>query len=205
MTNPWLSIPLADYEQHMSLPSIGQAQMLGDHFERLIARFRPASVGLVGCSGGNGLERIEAGTVERVVGIDLNPEFIAAAGARHAKRLKQLELYCADVQSTRLQFEPVELIYAALLFEYVNVPAALATLRRACRPGGVMASVLQLPGDQCLVSPSPYISLGTLAGAFRFVEPAELVSEAARAGFTFVESATVALPSGKRFEFQSFR
>ena len=108
-------------------------------------------------------------------------------------------------ESTLLQFEPVELIYAALLFEYVDVPSALAMLRRACRPGGVMASVLQLPGDERFVSPSPYASLGVLAGAFRFVEPAELARDAARAGFTLQESATVALSSGKRFELQSFR
>jgi hypothetical protein len=28
MRNPWLEIRLDDYEAHMSLPSIGQAQML---------------------------------------------------------------------------------------------------------------------------------------------------------------------------------
>jgi hypothetical protein len=27
MSNPWLHIPLVDYEGHMSLPAIGQAQM----------------------------------------------------------------------------------------------------------------------------------------------------------------------------------
>ena len=30
MTQPWLQIPLADYEAHMALPDIGQAQMLAD-------------------------------------------------------------------------------------------------------------------------------------------------------------------------------
>jgi hypothetical protein len=31
--NPWLHIPLADYEGHMALPEIGQACMLADQFE----------------------------------------------------------------------------------------------------------------------------------------------------------------------------
>ena len=30
MSNPWLSIPLEDYEGHMSLPAVGQAQMLAE-------------------------------------------------------------------------------------------------------------------------------------------------------------------------------
>jgi hypothetical protein len=32
-TDPWINIPLGDYEGHMSLPSIGQARMLADEFE----------------------------------------------------------------------------------------------------------------------------------------------------------------------------
>ena len=27
MNDPWLEVPLADYEEHMALPDIGQAQM----------------------------------------------------------------------------------------------------------------------------------------------------------------------------------
>jgi hypothetical protein len=33
MRNPWLAIPLADYEGQMALPEIGQAQMLADAVE----------------------------------------------------------------------------------------------------------------------------------------------------------------------------
>jgi hypothetical protein len=41
--NPWLQIPLDDYESHMSLPAVGQAQMIADQLERAIARWAPAS------------------------------------------------------------------------------------------------------------------------------------------------------------------
>jgi hypothetical protein len=39
MGNPWLNIPLDDYEGHMSLPEVGQAQMIGDQLERTIMRW----------------------------------------------------------------------------------------------------------------------------------------------------------------------
>jgi len=29
MRHPWLEIPITDYEAHMALPSVGQAQLLG--------------------------------------------------------------------------------------------------------------------------------------------------------------------------------
>ena len=38
--NPWLAIPLADYEAHMALPEVGEAQLLR---ERLGPRLRLVS------------------------------------------------------------------------------------------------------------------------------------------------------------------
>ena len=138
--NPWLEIPLEDYEGHMALPSVGQAQMLADQFALLIKRIRPASLALVGCAGGNGLDRVDPEQVERVVAIDINPKYLEQAEARHAKRLKQLQLICADIQSEKLHVEPVDFIYAALVFEYVDVLSTIATLKHICRGGGTLVS-----------------------------------------------------------------
>jgi hypothetical protein len=70
MTNSWLNIPLADYEAHMSMPTVGQAQMIADQFDRALKRWAPTSVAVIGCAGGNGLDRIEQGTLRRV-GLEL--------------------------------------------------------------------------------------------------------------------------------------
>ncbi|HEY1217163.1 MAG TPA: hypothetical protein VGE93_26340, partial [Bryobacteraceae bacterium] len=74
MSNPWLEIPLADYEAHMALPSIGQSRLIADQLEALVRSFRPHSIGIIGCAGGNGLERLAGTSVSRMVGVDLNPE-----------------------------------------------------------------------------------------------------------------------------------
>src|SRR5665213_533662 len=145
MGSPWQEIPLLDYEAHMSLPSVGQAQMLADQLAQLIERYTPSSVAIIGCAGGNGLERIDSARVERVVAVDINPEYIAAAELRYADRLANLDLLCADVQSELLRLDPVDLIYAALVFEYVDISATFATLKRNLRPGGTLAVLLQLP------------------------------------------------------------
>ena len=164
MRNPWLDIRLEDYEGHLSLPTIGQARMLADEFELLIERESPDSVAIVGCAGGNGLERIAPGKVRRVVAVDINPRYVEETGRRHAGRLAGLELICADVQSAELRFEPVDLLYAALIFEYVDAACTLATLQRNCKPGGTLAILLQLHDrGQQAVSPSPYRSLSSLA------------------------------------------
>ena len=190
----------------MSLPTIGQARMLADEFELLIERESPGSVAIVGCAGGNGLERIAPGKVRRVVAVDINPRYVEETGRRHAGRLAGLELICADVQSAELRFEPVDLVYAALIFEYVDAAWTLATLQRNCKAGGTLAILLQLHDrGQQAVSPSPYRSLSSLAPVLRLVSPPELASKAAAAGFVAAESRTIAPDSGKRFQLQTFR
>jgi SAM-dependent methyltransferase len=205
MHSPWLEIPLEDYEAHMSLPSVGQAQMLADQLGMLIAQHAPASVAVIGCAGGNGLDRCASSCVKRVVAIDINSNYIAACKARFANRLANLELHCADVESQELQFAPVDLIYAALVFEYADVAATLATCKRNLRPGGALAVLLQLAHtEQPGVSPSPYTSLNTLAKVMQLRRPADLGACAAAAGFELAGSNTMELPSGKRFLLQTF-
>lgn len=200
--NAWLDIPLADYEAHMSLPAIAQARMLAEQLEALIARFRPGSLAVVGCAGGNGFERVGA-QVERVVAIDINRAYLDALESRFAGRWPGLELICADVQSPTVSFAPVELVYAALIFEYVNAAAALEALRKGLRAGGVLAALVQLPSPaHAAVSASPYASLQGLSGVMRLVPPDALRREAARAGFAPADSRDIGLASGKRFRLE---
>ena len=65
MTNPWLSVPLADYEAHMRSPAVQQLDALSDLFAEALAFCNPASVAILGIAGGNGLERIDPIVVQR--------------------------------------------------------------------------------------------------------------------------------------------
>jgi len=190
----------------MSLPHVGQAQMLADKLEQLVKQFSPPSIGLIGCAGGNGLDRLTPDQLERVVALDINPSYIGTVGLRHAHRLSKLELYRVDVQSASFQIEPVDLIFAALLFEYVDVAATLAALKRHCRPGGTLATVVQLPHrDRGAISPSPYESLNLLAPVIKLIAPADLCALATAAGFLVVDSEMIELASGKQFSLQVFQ
>jgi hypothetical protein len=205
MSNPWLDIPLADYEGHMSLPEVGQTQLLADVFDGVIKRRRPANIALLGCAGGNGLERLAAGTMDCLVGVDVNPDYIEHARRRHAQRLPNIELLCADVQSPSLRYGPVDFSYAALLFEYVDVAAALDTFKRNSRLNARLTTVVQLAHSALSpVSASPYRSLDRLAPIMRLVVPEDLRSAAARAGFAYDDSEILTLASGKQFCVQNF-
>ena len=58
VSSPWLDIPLEDYEGHMALPEIAPARMLADELESAVRQHAPSSVAIIGCSGGNGFERL---------------------------------------------------------------------------------------------------------------------------------------------------
>jgi len=205
MNNPWLEIPLSDYESHMSLPTIAQAEMLAAQFSNALLQFSPESVAVIGCAGGNGFDRIPS-TTKRVIGVDINPSYIASASSRYLGRIAGLEFHVADIQACPLQFDPVELIYAALVFEYVSLPAALGNLSRVCRPGARLVSVLQLPSAHVHgVSQSRYQSVQVLAPLMRLIPPGDLAECAASSGFTLESEKTLALESGKEFSIQVYR
>jgi hypothetical protein len=203
-SNPWLDIPLSDYEGHMSLPEIGQAEILAKELAQLVGRKRPASVAVIGCAGGNGFDALCE--VQRVVAVDINAHYLDETARRYASRIRSLETCCVDVQSNALRFEPVALIHAALIFEYVDVAAALASLKRICAADGTLAAILQLPRvNQPSVSSSPYVSLQKLGPVMRLVPPSELIRCAVAAGFVAEDGAVITLSSGKSFWSQTFR
>jgi len=205
MPNPWLDIPLTDYERHMALPQVGQANLIADRLAALLATHRPSSLAIIGCAGGNGFERLAAFGLERVVGVDINPHYLEAARTRFASSLPGLELVTADIQSSAMLFEPVEFVYAALLFEYVDPMRAMISLRRHCRPGGVLATVIQLPhASLAAVSPSPYVSLHALGSTLRLVAADELRAHGEQAGFHYTACSTLVSPGGKEFALQTF-
>ena len=204
--NVWLQIPLQDYEAHMALPAVAQASMIADQLEKLLAEEAPDSVAVIGCSGGNGFDRLPEGSSCRVIGVDINPGYLEAARARYQAALPGLELYTADIQDDRQIFTPVRLVYAALIFEYLDIPSALRTLRRHCAPAGLLAVLLQKPHrNLAAVSDSGYASLMKLAPVMRLVEDEELADAARQVGFNLESVASIVTPAGKEFSLQRYR
>lgn len=206
MRNPWLEISLADYEAHMALPTVGQLRLIADQLDVLVKTYSPLSVAILGCAGGNGFDRLIGTRASRVVGVDINPEYIESARQRYAQHIPGLELLVADVQSSAPLFEPVDLIYAALVLEYVDLPHTMSFLQQHCKPNGVLAVLSQLPHDAIAhVSPSPYTSLQRLASSMRLVSQEELSRLAMEFGFSAECSRVVTSVGGKHFGVDEFR
>jgi len=206
MRNPWLDIPLDDYEGHMAWPQVAQARLLADVFKGMLEQHRPRSVAVLGCAGGNGLEGITADVTERVVAVDINPVYVERLRARYKARIPGLEICVADIQTMEAAFRPVELVFAGLVLEYVDVGAVLQRVRSSLVAGGVLRTVVQLPHPAAAaVTESPFPSVRALAAVMRLVPPLQLRDLAGRHGYTEIESRAEECPGGKQFQVQTFR
>ncbi len=205
MRNPWLVIPLADYEGHMALPYVAQARLLSDLFAETLQEFSPQSVGVLGCAGGNGFEQISSQVTKRVVGVDLNPKYIQEARRRFQNRFLALELFAGDIQTDTFDFAPVDLIFAGLLFEYVDVELTLARIHSMLNASGRLVTVVQLPNAEIPeVTPTPFTSLHTLSSVMQLIPPEQLERLAARQGYKQVDTRVVNSAGSKSFQMQTF-
>ena len=104
MKNPWLRIPASDYEAHMALPEVAQAQVLSNLMASALIEYTPMSLAVIGCSTGNGFEHINTARTRRVVGIDINPGYLKILETRFSDRIPRLELIHADIISISIRF-----------------------------------------------------------------------------------------------------
>jgi hypothetical protein len=143
MSNPWLRVPLSEYEQHMSSADVQQLDALSDLFAEAIRRCRPSSVAVLGIAGGNGLDHIDSSITTRVLGLDLNPRYLEAVNRRYS-HLPGLDLHCVDLSDQAVEFEPVELVHAALIFEHAGTNRCLENAISLTLPSGHLSSHMPL-------------------------------------------------------------
>jgi ubiquinone/menaquinone biosynthesis C-methylase UbiE len=200
MKNPWLRIPARDYENHMALPEVAQAQALGNLMASVLKEFTPASLAVIGCSTGNGFEHIDDAHTQRVVGVDINAAYLSILKTRFAGKIPHLELIEADISDPGFQIAPVSMVLAALVFEYVNVAVALANIVRCLAPGAVLVTVLQLASTESApVTATRYQSLELLAPIMNLVSPSGFSCICNEMGLQQIKTDSIPLKKGKAF------
>lgn len=199
MPNPWLDIPLEDYEGHMASAGVRQNEALSDLFAEALAFRRPASVAVLGVAGGNGLDRIDNHVTERVVGLDLNPLYLDAVRVRYC-HLRGLELHCIDLAEQTAKLQPLQLVHAALVFEHAGVGRCLESAVALVAEDGALSVVLQLPSSiESGVSNGGYSSIQKLKSHFSFVDPVSFRKSLEDRAFALIHETRRSLAAGKAF------
>jgi hypothetical protein len=202
VANPWLEIPLADYEGHMSSAEVQQFEALSDLFAAALKYCQPSSVAILGVAGGNGLKHVNRAVTRRIVGLDINPCYLDEV----RQRFNDIELHCMDLAEERIDLQPVNLVHAALVFEHAGVGLCLDNAIALVAKDGALSVVLQLPSELAQgVSASPFPSLQKLKAGFTMIEPLWLKETLQGRGFELLSSSQRSLPAGKSFWMGIFR
>jgi predicted phosphodiesterase len=194
--NAWQELPLETYEAHMSAASVRQAQAL----DRLMAeqmRDLPArSVCILGVSGGNGLEHAAALPYARILGVDINADYLAACRARFPALGDRLRLLNLDLTDLTQTLPHAELVLADLLIEYIGVNA-FAKQIASCAPHAV-SCVLQHSGSGDFVSPSPEAAaFSGIEKLHREIDPTTLTDAMEEMDYHLTLVSSTLVPDGK--------
>lgn len=183
----------------MASPAVQQAGALSELFGEVLATRRPRSVAILGVAGGNGLEHIDGKITDRVVGLDVNAEYLGVARERY-RDMRGLELHKVDLTHDQLTIPPVELVHAAMIFEHADTGRCLENAINLVETGGALSVVLQLPSPVSAgVSATAYASMQTLRDHFLLVDPDALTTILTRRSFALAEHKHRPLVDGKAF------
>lgn len=197
MPNPWLAVPLEEYEGHMNSTGVEQLTALAELFKYALDRGTPKSVAVLGVAGGNGLEHVDRTVTKRIVGVDFNQRYLDAVQQRFGT-FPGIELHCCDLAQEDLTAAPVELVHAALIFEHAGLGRALENALSLVAPGGRFSVVLQLPSEsEQVVACTSYASMQTLKEGFRLIGVNEFQHLLSQRGFQPLAQTRRPVPGGK--------
>lgn len=204
--NPWLYVPASDYEGHMNSETVGQLSVLNEIFQGVLKEIPSRNLAVLGCGTGNGFEHIDPRITERVLGIDINPEYLSILEKRYGSRLQMLELVCSDLNDYSCPDNSFDLIFAALVFEYIDYEKILERIYGWLTLQGSLVVILQLTSPESgMISETPYSSIKSLDSIMRLVNPAVFDRTAEKCGLIKTKEDEITLKLGKRFLVSYFK
>jgi hypothetical protein len=140
---------------------------------------------------------VNPAVTKRIVGVDVNLQYLGVARQRFIGLGARLELFCAEAEKFRASPASFDLVHAALLFEYLHPEPLVRRIAEWLAPAGTCAAVLQLPGGQGPEAPTKTMQI--IEKAMKLVPPDELTRLFEHYGLPLRRSKTVPLRGGKSF------
>ncbi len=193
--NPWEKIDLNDYESHMSMDSVYQLQVLNEMMKDQFHTYDTKTTMILGIAGGNGLEYV--GHMDKVYGVDVNPQYLLKCRERYTQLKEVLETICVDLLCDNLQLPNAELLVANLLIEYIGYECFQKVVGLV-NPQ-IISCAIQINTDDSFVSDSPYLHVfDCLDEVHHQMEEQELINSMHEIGYKKRQVIERELPNGKK-------
>ncbi|GKX29485.1 hypothetical protein SH1V18_19650 [Vallitalea longa] len=197
--NPWLTVPHDDYERHMKDTSVYQLQELNKIFKKNVERYKPKSILVLGCTGGNCFEHIDDRITKKVIGVDINKSYLDICRSRFKTKNYDLELICCDMNEEDLKIDTIDFISCALFLEYVDCYRVLSQIKKMMRNISRLNIVIQRSNDRRFVSNTGVSSLNVLSSISKEVIEKELEDIFDMLDMDIECKENISLPNGKEF------
>ena len=156
MSNPWEEISLNDYENHMSLDSVKQLQIMNSIMKEQFEDYPVSTAMVLGVAGGNGLEHVSRDKYRTVYGVDINEDYLRIVSERYAHLSDVLKCLKIDLITDADQLPGAQLLIANLLIEYIGYDAFQRVVCKV-NPEYVSCLIQINVDDKQWVSDSPYL------------------------------------------------
>ncbi|MGN0637073.1 MAG: class I SAM-dependent methyltransferase [Huintestinicola sp.] len=197
MNNPWNSIYLSDYENHMSSDTVMQLQVLNDMMKVQLNSYPATSVMVLGVAGGNGLEHIDTDKYSAVYGVDINQEYLQEVEKRYSNLGNILKCLCIDLSAESSALPNADFVVANLLIEYIGYECFQSVIKQV-KPKYISCGIQINTGEE-FVSESPYLhSFDGLNSIHHQIELTELKNHMDCIGYRYLSADEYPLPNGKK-------
>ena len=202
--NPWETISLSDYENHMSLDSVKQLQAMDEMMKIQFEGYPVTTAMIFGIAGGNGLEHVNKDKYKKVYGIDINRDYLDAVKERYSDMADILECLRIDLTSEADLLPKAELVIANLFIEYVGYEAFKKGILKA--EAKYVSCIIQINTDEeKWVSESPYIhAFDCLDSVHHQMEEQALTMAMNEIGYRPLKKDEYPLPNGKKLVMLDF-
>ena len=206
MKNPWETINLEDYENHMACDTVRQLQVLNEIMKAQLSDYSVSSVIILGIAGGNGLEHINEKKYAKVYGIDINGDYINSVNQRYKSTLSHcLECIKLDLLSEAECLPKSEFVIANLLIEYIGYTA----LKRAIlhiNPIYFSCAIQKNVREESWVSDTTYTHVfDELETIHHQIDEDSLEDVMLEIGYKKIKQTDYVLPNGKKLIQMDFK
>ncbi len=198
MKNPWETISLTDYENHMKLDTVMQLQVLNNMMREQFSYSSVGTIMILGVAGGNGLEHIDTDKIKKVYGVDINNDYLEECKTRYDSLKDIFECLCVDLRDNQVVLPTADMVIADLLIEYIGYECFQKTIK-IIKPEYV-SCIIQINTCDSFVSDSPYIHVfDNLSEVHYQIDEYELENVMEQIEYSLIKKCQQELPNGKKF------
>lgn len=197
MSNPWETIPLSDYENHMKLDSVMQLQAMNEMMKGQLDAYPVSEVMVLGVAGGNGLEHASKEKFEKIYGVDINISYLNEAVRRYPDLDGILECLCVNLIENADVLPEADMVIANLLIEYIGYECFQKVIQ--CVNPKFVSCIIQINIEDNWVSDSPYLHVfDGLEQVHHQMEETALEKAMTEIGYHTIKTSEHLLPNGKK-------